>query len=88
MSFPKKLYELRIQKGLSQKRVAALDVCVNDLDPDWSFYGGEIWEDDTSLDELGLLQDYRILNDNGKGEARKRVNELTEIPKYKKGSEG
>ena len=32
------------------------------------------------------FQDYRILNDNGKGEARKRVNELTEIPKYKKGS--
>ena len=39
------------------------------------------------LDELGLLQDYRILNDNGKDEARKRVNELTEIPKYQKKDE-
>lgn len=114
MSFPNKLYELRTQKGLSQKKIAnlvgvsqtavyqwekgdrkpkfeqvrhlaaALDVCVNDLEPDWSFYKGEVWEDGFPLDELRMLQDYRILNDNGKDEARKRVNELTEIPKYQK----
>ena len=29
-----------------------------------------------------LLADYRKLNDTGKAEARKRVNELTEIPRY------
>lgn len=39
-------------------------------------------ENGLPLDELGMLQDYRILNDNGKNEARKRVNELTEIKKY------
>lgn len=71
------------------RRIAAsLDVSLSDIIDDWSNYSPEEYskdlEDGTSLDELGLLQDYRILNDNGKGEARKRVNELTEIPKYKK----
>lgn len=118
MSFSEKLYEFRIQKGLSQQKLAelsgvsqtaiyhwekglrkpkfeqirylaaALGVYISDLEPDWSEYGGSIWDDnDPPLDELKILQDYRILNDNGKDEARKRVNELTEIPKYQKKEE-
>lgn len=35
-------------------------------------------------DEEELLSDYHNLNNYGKEEARKRVNELTEIPKYQK----
>ncbi len=31
-----------------------------------------------------MLSDYRKLNTIGKEEARKRVNELTEIPRYTK----
>ncbi len=38
-------------------------------------------------DEKELLSDYRNLNSYGKEEARKRVNELTEIPKYQKKDE-
>ncbi len=114
MSFSESLKNLRIQKGLSQQKLAelsgvsqtaiyhwekglrkpkfeqirylaaALGVYICELEPDWSFYGGEVFEDGIPLDELKMLQDYRILNDNGKDEARKRVNELTEIPKYQK----
>lgn len=117
MSFLENLKNLRMQKGMSQQKLAelsgvsqtaiyhwekglrkpkfeqvrhlaaALDVCVSDLEPDWSFYKEEVWEDGFPLDELRILQDYRILNDNGKDEARKRVNELTEIPKYQKKDE-
>lgn len=35
-----------------------------------------------SSDEENLLDDYRLLNDQGQNEARKRVNELTEIDRY------
>ncbi len=35
-----------------------------------------------SKDEQILTSDYRKLNNTGKEEARKRVNELTEIPRY------
>lgn len=34
------------------------------------------------LNEKYLLKDYRVLNIKGKKEARKRVQELTEIPRY------
>ena len=37
-------------------------------------------------DEFLLLADYRLLNDVGKFEARKRVNELTCFPKYQSGA--
>ena len=37
-----------------------------------------------SKDEQILTSDYRKLNNTGKEEARKRVNELTEIPRYTK----
>lgn len=42
------------------------------------------------IEELGksnLLSDYRKLNVSGKTEAQKRVNELTEIPRYTKPDE-
>lgn len=74
-----------------RKIAASLDVYLSDLIDDWSKYSPEEyakdWEDGLPLDELKVLQDYRILNDNGKDEARKRVNELTEIPKYQKKDE-
>ena len=38
-------------------------------------------------DEKELLSDYHNLNCYGKEEARKRVNELTEIPKYQRKDE-
>lgn len=70
---------------------AALGVYISDLEPDWSQIPlGEIKDDfkhGLPLDELEILQDYQILNDIGKTEARKRVNELTEIPKYQKDKE-
>lgn len=34
-------------------------------------------------DEQELLNDYRLLNDLGKNEARKRINELTKLEQYK-----
>lgn len=79
------------EKGLRKPKfeqirylAAALGVYVSELEPDWLEYSGEVWDNGLPLDELGMLQDYRILNDSGKSEARKRVNELTEIPKYQK----
>lgn len=75
----------------TRRIAAALGVYMNELDPDWSKYSiaeySDILEHGLPLDELGMLQDYRILNDSGKVEARKRVNELTEIPKYQKKDE-
>ena len=71
------------------RRIAsALDVTIGELKPDWnSFSQDEINSDlqgGLPLDELGLLQDYRILNETGKSEARKRTGELTKIPEYRK----
>lgn len=67
---------------------AALGVYIGELDPDWSQIPFDDIEDDLkrdlSLDEQGILQDYRTLNETGKDEACKRINELTEIPKYQK----
>lgn len=72
-----------------RKIASSLDVYLSDLIDDWSNYSPEEYAKDweTPLDELKLIQDYRILNDNGKDEARKRVNELTELPKYQKKDE-
>jgi transcriptional regulator with XRE-family HTH domain len=41
-------------------------------------------EHDRKSQEEQILKDYRKLNDEGKKEAMKRVNELTEVPKYQK----
>ena len=67
---------------------AALNVTIGELTPNWnSFSTDEISFDlkyGLPLDELGLLQDYRILNETGKHEVRKRTEELTKIPEYRK----
>lgn len=67
---------------------AALDVTIGELNPDWSSFSQDEINSDLQgglpLDELGLLQDYRILNETGKSEARKRTGELTKIPEYRK----
>ncbi len=49
-----------------------------------------IKEQKSKIDKIGeniLLADYRELNTEGKSEARKRVSELTEIPRYTKADE-
>lgn len=70
---------------------AALDVTIGELNPDWNSFSADEVNSDLQyglpLDELGLLQDYRILNETGKSEARKRTGELTKIPEYRKDSE-
>ena len=42
---------------------------------------GDIFSTDDII-EHKLVSDYRKLNDNGKTEALKRIEELTEVPKY------
>lgn len=70
---------------------AALDVTIGELNPDWNSFSADEVNSDLQyglpLDELGLLQDYRILNETGKSEARKRTEELTKIPEYRKDTE-
>jgi transcriptional regulator with XRE-family HTH domain len=71
------------------RRIAsAMGVPIGELVDDWGKFSKEEIENDFKAelphDELDMLQDYRSLNENGKDEARKRINELTEIPKYRK----
>ncbi|WP_333792052.1 helix-turn-helix transcriptional regulator [Muricomes intestini] len=81
------------------RRIAvALDVTISDLVVNWNmFTPGEIFEDisDNEVDyaaidpraaaeEQRILKKYRNLNTEGKDEAVKRVDELTQIPKYQK----
>ena len=70
----------------TRRIAAALGVYMKDLDPDWSKYSlkeySDVLEHGLPLDELKIIQDYRVLNTDGKKEAGKRVNELTEIKKY------
>lgn len=67
---------------------AAFNVSMADLKPDLSIINTEELSTDITkglaLDELGLLQDYRTLNEIGKYEVRKRTEELTKIPEYRK----
>lgn len=84
-------YELGLRNPkLEQVRrlAAALNVSISELNPSWSVFSKTEIEEDvtggTPLDELNLLQNYRILNDAGKHEARKRTEELTKIPEYQK----
>ena len=53
----------------------------NDMPPEKPYES--CYRDPLSLHEQVLLANYRKLNDTGKEEARKRVQELTEIEKYK-----
>lgn len=64
-------------------------LCVTQKDPDnWLFrehlQSRIIAELNMTEDKQMLIVDYNKLNQKGQEEARKRVNELTEIPKYKK----
>lgn len=77
--FKPKLEQLR-------RIAAALNISIGDLKPDWSNFSVEEISSDITyvlpLDELGLLQNYRLLNVLGQNEAVKRISELTEIKKY------
>lgn len=42
----------------------------------------ELEKDDTSMLDIEILQNFQKLNNPGKKEAAKRVQELTEIPRY------
>lgn len=77
-----------------RKIAEALDVTLSELIEDWSLFSKEEiandWNNPNTLvsdDEKTLIQDYHKLNDNGQSEARKRINELTQIPKYQKKDE-
>lgn len=73
------------------KLANALDVTVNDLLSDstiaFNELGQQIQELQDSwatryLDETEIIKCYRLLNNVGQQEAKKRISELTEIPKY------
>lgn len=70
---------------------AALGVTIGDLNPEWYIFSQTELSNDLTrglpLDELGLLQDYRVLNKTGKSEARKRTEELTRLPEYRENIE-
>ncbi len=67
---------------------SVLGLYMGDLITDWAKFSKEDFMEDLKyglpLDETNIIQSYRSLNDIGKKEARKRVHELTEIPKYQK----
>lgn len=70
---------------------AALDVSIGDLQADWTSFSKEDIENDlknkTSLKELRLIQNYRILNEKGQKKVLNYTEDLTKIPEYRKEEE-
>ena len=60
-----------------EKRTRALNFSFITRD----FIGRRYFSTD-DITDYKLVSDYRKLNDNGKTEALKRIEELTEVPKY------
>lgn len=75
---------VNIKKSMLQKLASALDVSPADLldDQDESSLSIHAVHSSLTPDESSLLDDFNKLNNEGKAEAQKRVNELTEIKKY------
>lgn len=74
-----------------QKIADALEVPIIELRDDLDLFGERVINyfdfqrqiiEEAIKDEELLLDDYRILNTAGKAEARKRIQELTEIKRY------
>ena len=71
-----------------RKIATALGIYIGDLVDDWGQFSKEEFEKDWNTDNYftqdkqELLRDYQKLNKKGQNEARKRVNELTQITEY------
>ena len=85
-----KLYEVAIEKAVRHEELTEEEEHVIIGIPEQLRKKGKSYEDSYSFANFGeklLLNDYRKLNDIGQSEARKRVSELTEIPRYTKPDE-
>lgn len=82
-----KLYEVAIEKAIRHEELTEEEKQIIIGIPGQLRQKDDSYEDSYSFDNLGekiLLNDYRILNEIGQSEARKRIAELTEIPRYTK----
>ncbi len=82
-----KLYEVAIEKAIRHEELTEEEKQIIIGIPGQLRHKNDSYEDSYSFDNLGekkLLKDYRMLNEIGQLEARKRVEELTEIPRYTK----
>lgn len=82
-----KLYEVAIEKAIRHEELTEEEKQIIIGIPGQLRHKNDSYEDSYSFDNLGekkLLMDYRMLNEIGQLEARKRVEELTEIPRYAK----
>lgn len=85
-----KLYEVAIEKAIRHEELTEEEKQIIIGIPGQLRQKDDSYEDSYSFDNLGekiLLNDYRILNEIGQSEARKRIAELTEIPRYTKPDE-
>ena len=64
-----------------EKFSAALDIAIFDFEKDKCYWNPS--KNISKYEELRLIDSFRGLNDIGKAEALKRVQELTEIDRYK-----
>lgn len=65
-----------------EKFSAALDIAIFDFEEDKCYWNPS--KNISKYEELKLIDSFRKLNDTGKKEALKRVQELTEIDRYKR----
>ena len=80
-----RLYEVAIEKAVRHEELTKEEEQVIIGIPKQLRKKGKSYEDSYSFANSGeklLLNDYRKLNGIGQSEARKRVSELTEIPRY------
>lgn len=85
-----KLYEVAIEKAIRHEELTEEEKQIIIGIPGQLRHKNDSYEDSYSFDNWGekkLLKDYRMLNEIGQLEARKRVEELTEIPRYTKADE-
>ena len=71
-----------------RKIASALGIYIGDLIDDWSTISQEEISNDLQnglpLNELAILQNYRILNEKGQEKAKEQMEMLTKIPEYRK----
>lgn len=85
-----KQYEVAIEKAVYHEELKEEEKQIIIGIPGQLRHKDDSYEDSYSFDNLGekkLLKDYRMLNEIGQLEARKRIEELTEIPRYTKADE-
>lgn len=71
-----------------RKIAAALDTPIGDFVMNWSTISQEEISNDLQnglpLNELAILQNYRVLNEKGQEKAKEQMEMLTKIPEYRK----